>query len=106
MPTLAWDFDLSAFKRGVLSGEAGMLARPPGGLIDGYMMLIREGDGEGARDERALDNLDTGLMSQFWRSSSNSDFDGPPTESSEQNKGGKISFLEALITCIIIAGIE
>ena len=45
-------------------------------LMLGYMMLIREGEGEGARDEKVLETLET---SQFWRSSSSSNLVGPPS---------------------------
>lgn len=63
------------------------LTRLPLGLNPGNMMLMSEGDGEGARDETALDILEA-LTSQFWSSSSNSSLVGPPSVlSTEQNKG-------------------
>lgn len=68
------------FKTGVLSGEAGLPASPPDGLTLGYMMLIREGEGEGAREEKVLETLEAGLISQFCSSARSSGFEGPPSE--------------------------
>lgn len=48
-----------------------------GGFRPGYMMLIREGEGEGARDDTTLDTRELADMSQFWRRSSSSSFVGP-----------------------------
>ena len=41
------------------------------------MMLIREGEGEGARDDTTLDTREFADMSQFWSRSSSSSFVGP-----------------------------
>lgn len=77
-------FDLLTFNKGVLSGEAGKPILPPGGLMVGYMMLMREGEGEGALEERVLDTLEEGLTSQLWSSSKSSVLEGPPSEMSAQ----------------------
>lgn len=61
----------------------------PCGLIFGYMILIREGEGEGALDENVLETLDAGLMSQFCSSAKSSDFEGPPSELSANAAQGK-----------------
>lgn len=76
------DFDLPKFKAGVLSGEAAIPVLLPGGLIEGNMRLMSEGEGEGAREEKALDAIEDGLMSQFCSSSRSSPLDGPPSEMS------------------------
>lgn len=47
------------------------------GFRPGYMMLMREGEGDGAREETALDTLEA-LMSHFWSCSSSSSCVGPP----------------------------
>ncbi len=41
------------------------------------MMLIREGEGEGARDDTTLDTRELADISQFWSRSSSSSFVGP-----------------------------
>lgn len=69
-------------RSGVLSGEAGMLFLPLGGLTPGYMILMRDGEGDGAREEKVLETLEAGLMSQFWRNSNSSNLEGPPSETS------------------------
>jgi len=63
---------------GVLMGVPGWLTLPPFSLNPGNTMLMREGEGEGARDETALDTLEA-LRSQFWRSSNSSSLVGPPS---------------------------
>jgi len=65
-------------RQGVLMGVPEWLTRLPLGLNPGNMMLMSEGDGEGAREETALDILEA-LTSQFWSSSSNSSLVGPPS---------------------------
>lgn len=67
-----------------------MLPRPPGGtLMFGYMILIRDGEGEGAREEKALETLEAGLTSQFCSSARSSGFEGPPSELSANVAQGK-----------------
>lgn len=80
------DFDLPTFRAGVLRGEAAIPVLLPGGLIDGNMRLMREGEGEGARDENVLDAIEDGLMSQFCSSSKSSSLEGPPSEMSANNQ--------------------
>ena len=48
-----------------------------GGFRPGYMMLMSEGEGEGARDETTLDTREFADTSQFCSSSNSSSFDGP-----------------------------
>ena len=48
-----------------------------GGFRPGYMMLMSEGEGEGARDETTLDTREFADTSQFCSSSSSSSLVGP-----------------------------
>lgn len=56
------------------------MPRPPGSLMLGYMILMRDGEGEGAREEKVLETLEAGLISQFCSSARSSGFEGPPSE--------------------------
>lgn len=49
------------FSTGVLRGEAGMLMRPEDGFIPGYMILMRDGDGDGAREEKVLETTEAAV---------------------------------------------
>lgn len=86
LPEFCSDFDLPRFIAGVLSGEACTLPPlvvPGRCLMLGYMMLIKDGEGEGALEEKALEKLEVELAeltSQFWSSSRSSDLEGPPSE--------------------------
>lgn len=86
---------------GVLMGVPGWLALPPFSLNPGNTMLMSEGEGEGARDETALDTLEA-LRSQFWRSSNSSSLVGPPSVLSIARKK---RYLHTLLHTLLAKGL-
>lgn len=67
-------------------GVAGKDSRPLSGLMPGYMMLINDGEGEGAREETALDIREAPPTSQYCKTSSSSVCVGPPSDVSASSK--------------------
>ena len=67
-----------------------MLERPPCCFNPGYMMLMREGDGEGALEENVLELREAAVpTSQCCNSSRSSALEGPPSVSSKKDGKGK-----------------
>lgn len=70
--------ELLCRKRGVPMGVlVRLLSLAPIGLYPGHMMLMREGEGEGVREESALPGREAPDRSQFWRRSRSSSWVGP-----------------------------